>query len=131
MGTVGALALALGLAFGLGGRDTAGQIVAGWYQSGKQAAPKMSQAAGAMGDQASQQLGTMTQQAPPRPTLQPGMTRPEDTRAPSRMAGALEDGHTVRIDGSPSSADRTEVTSSDFSDVPAPEPRPLRTTQKE
>jgi len=32
MGLVGALALALGLAFGLGGRDTAGEIVKSWYQ---------------------------------------------------------------------------------------------------
>ena len=31
MGLVGAFALALGLAFGLGGRETAGQIVASWY----------------------------------------------------------------------------------------------------
>jgi hypothetical protein len=45
MGLVGALALALGLAFGLGGRDTAGQIVAGWYHTGQQAAPKLEQTA--------------------------------------------------------------------------------------
>lgn len=31
MGLVGALALALGLAFGLGGRETAGKLVASWY----------------------------------------------------------------------------------------------------
>ena len=37
--TVGALALALALAFGLGGRETAAEIVRGWYQRGKQAAP--------------------------------------------------------------------------------------------
>jgi Conserved TM helix len=45
MGFVGALALALGLAFGLGGRDTAGEIVQGWYRQTKEAAPKMKQAA--------------------------------------------------------------------------------------
>jgi Conserved TM helix len=45
MAVVGALALALGLAFGLGGRETAGQIVAGWYQKGQQAAPKVAKAA--------------------------------------------------------------------------------------
>ena len=45
MGLVGALALALGLAFGLGGRETAGQLVASWYQKGEQAAPKLGQAA--------------------------------------------------------------------------------------
>ncbi len=45
MATVGALALALGLAFGLGGRETAAQILSGWYQKGQQAAPKLAQAA--------------------------------------------------------------------------------------
>lgn len=47
MATVGAIALALGLAFGLGGRDTAGQIVRDWYQAGRGAAPKIERAAGA------------------------------------------------------------------------------------
>src|ERR687883_36700 len=45
MAVVGAVALALGLAFGLGGRETAAQIVRGWYDKGQQAAPKMAQAA--------------------------------------------------------------------------------------
>ncbi len=45
MAVVGALALALGLAFGLGGRETAGQIVASWYQKGQEAAPKVAKAA--------------------------------------------------------------------------------------
>lgn len=45
MGLVGALALALGLAFGLGGRDTAGQIVEGWYRRGRNAQPKLERAA--------------------------------------------------------------------------------------
>jgi hypothetical protein len=47
MGFVGALALALGLAFGLGGRDTAAEIVRTWYQRGRSAAPKVAQAADA------------------------------------------------------------------------------------
>lgn len=47
MGFVGALALAAGLAFGLGGRETAGEIVSEWYQQGKQAAPKVARAADA------------------------------------------------------------------------------------
>ena len=47
MGLIGALALALGLAFGLGGRDTAAEIVRGWYERGQQAAPKVQQAANA------------------------------------------------------------------------------------
>ena len=47
MGFVGALALAAGLAFGLGGRETAGEIVSEWYQQGKQAAPTVARAADA------------------------------------------------------------------------------------
>jgi Mechanosensitive ion channel, conserved TM helix len=47
MATVGAVALALGLAFGLGGRETAGQIVAGWYRQSQQAAPRLVQPTGA------------------------------------------------------------------------------------
>jgi len=50
-GFVAALALAAGLAFGLGGRETAGQIVQHWYQKGQEAAPKMAQAADAAGQQ--------------------------------------------------------------------------------
>jgi hypothetical protein len=42
---VGALALAIGLAFGLGGRDTAGQIVQNWYRRGQSARPKIERAA--------------------------------------------------------------------------------------
>jgi len=45
MGLVGALALALGLAFGLGGRETAAEMVANWYHAGAGAAPKLQQAA--------------------------------------------------------------------------------------
>jgi hypothetical protein len=52
MGFVGALALALGLAFGLGGRDTAAEIVRSWYQSGREAAPKVGRAAAAARERA-------------------------------------------------------------------------------
>ncbi len=45
MATVGAIALALGLSFGLGGRETAAEIVRGWYSRGQQAAPQVAQAA--------------------------------------------------------------------------------------
>ena len=45
MGFVGALALAAGLAFGLGGRDTAGRIVDNWYRRGREAQPRMERAA--------------------------------------------------------------------------------------
>jgi hypothetical protein len=45
MGFIGALALAAGLAFGLGGRETAGQIVQNWYNRGRANQPKMERAA--------------------------------------------------------------------------------------
>lgn len=50
MGMVGAVALAAGLAFGLGGRDTAGEIVKKWHQQALAARPKMEAAASNMPD---------------------------------------------------------------------------------
>lgn len=47
MAIVFAVALAAGLAFGLGGRETAAEIVDTWRQKGKEAAPKMGDAADA------------------------------------------------------------------------------------
>ena len=65
MATVGAVALALGLAFGLGGRETAGQIVAGWYRQSQEAAPKLVQAA----DAAQQPAGASGGRSPSRRTV--------------------------------------------------------------
>lgn len=45
MATVGAVALALGLSFGLGGRDTAAAVVRRWYERGGQKAPQLGRAA--------------------------------------------------------------------------------------
>jgi hypothetical protein len=45
MGFIGALALAAGLAFGLGGRETAARIVDNWYRRGRENAPRMERAA--------------------------------------------------------------------------------------
>jgi hypothetical protein len=45
MAFVGALALAAGLAFGLGGRDTAAQIVQDWYRQTREARPRIERAA--------------------------------------------------------------------------------------
>ena len=59
MGTVGALALALGLAFGLGAKDTAGKIVQGWYDKAQEAAPKLADA----GEAGKQQAQEMKEQA--------------------------------------------------------------------
>jgi hypothetical protein len=56
MGFVAALALALGLAFGLGGRDTAAQIVQAWYRRGQSAAPQMREAAEHMQQQTAERV---------------------------------------------------------------------------
>lgn len=50
MAVVGAMALALGLAFGLGGRETASEIVRNWYRKGRENAERLSSAADAAGD---------------------------------------------------------------------------------
>lgn len=50
MAVVGALALALGLAFGLGGRDTASQIVRNWYSRGRQNTDQLERTANAVRD---------------------------------------------------------------------------------
>lgn len=55
MATVGALALAVGLAFGLGGRETAGRLLNDWYERGRQAKPRLQQAGHAMHDPMQQQ----------------------------------------------------------------------------
>ena len=47
MALVGAVALALGLAFGLGGRDVAGYMWAQWHQTGRGAVQRMEQKAAA------------------------------------------------------------------------------------
>ena len=52
MATVGAVAVAFALAFGLGGRETAAAIVRSWYEQGQQAAPKLGEAADAVSRQA-------------------------------------------------------------------------------
>ena len=62
MAVVGAAALALGLAFGLGGRDTASEIVRNWYRRGQEAAPRIQQAAGTAADMATDATASMTQE---------------------------------------------------------------------
>jgi hypothetical protein len=52
MGLVGAVSLALGLAFGLGGRDTAAQIVRDWHGAVREAAPKIETAGELTADEA-------------------------------------------------------------------------------
>lgn len=50
MAVVGAVALALGLSFGLGGRETAGEIVRNWYLKGQQNRDRIAHAADVVGE---------------------------------------------------------------------------------
>jgi hypothetical protein len=45
MAVVGAVALALGLAFGIGGRETAGEMVREWYERSRRPTPRAGEAA--------------------------------------------------------------------------------------
>jgi Conserved TM helix len=90
MATVGALALALGLAFGLGGRETAAEIVRGWYRGAQEAAPKLQRAASEARDQATMSAEsmrtarTMDGEMGRRPTeVPPAYSEPTST-APAR-----------------------------------------------
>lgn len=60
MAFVGAIALGLGLAFGLGGRETAGRIVSNWYNTAQDKGDKLAHAAEAGGRMASEQASRMT-----------------------------------------------------------------------
>src|SRR3712207_1445640 len=95
MATVGALALALGLAFGLGGRETAGEIVRSWYQRSQQAAPQLAQAASAAQQQVQSSASNLTAGAaqPSSPTPAPAPTAHSPAVTASRT---LEDGTTQR-----------------------------------
>jgi len=72
MAAVGAVALALGLSFGLGGRDTAGEIVRKWYIRGQEQKPRIERAASAAGDMAGDMTSSGTAHAQPGPNAEPG-----------------------------------------------------------
>jgi len=117
MATVGAVALALGLAFGLGGRETAGRIVSGWYEQSSGAGQKLAVAADAAGTQARQMADSDSSSSTDRPT-------PTQVRSVIRPATA----------STPMDEPRTR----DGGGVPpvqsAPDPnfgRPLRNTQND
>ena len=63
MAVVGALALGLGLAFGLGGRETAGEIVRKWYEKGQERSGQMKALAESAGDQVRRGEGMREQPA--------------------------------------------------------------------
>lgn len=75
MGTVALLVLALGLSFGLGGRDLAATLLQKWYAESKAKAPPMREAAQAAADM-SRDGGSH-----PDPTLPPDGPRPHGYRS--------------------------------------------------
>lgn len=75
MATVGALALALGLSFGLGGRDTAAMIVRNWYDKSQEAAPKVASASERMQLRAEDRASKGGQPAPSTGTTSPSTER--------------------------------------------------------
>jgi hypothetical protein len=89
MGFVGALALAAGLAFGLGGRETAGRIVANWYAQSGGMSDKLARAA----DAAREQSDSMSEQPPIRPAERAVEFVPAHVGADDR---AYDDGDTIR-----------------------------------
>lgn len=64
MATVGAVALALGLSFGLGGRETAGEIIRNWYSKGQEKKEQIKEAASSAGDIARNQTAPATINTP-------------------------------------------------------------------
>jgi hypothetical protein len=119
MGTVGALALALGLAFGLGGRDTAGRIVANWYARSGGTADRLARAADSASMQTRQMTGSSSFDQAEEHRSMPAADR---AAAPVGVDDRAF-GETSRIDG-------------DFSPTrqSAPDPnfgRPLRGTQND
>jgi hypothetical protein len=59
MAVVGAIALGMGLAFGLGGRETAGEILRKWYSKAQEKSGQMKEMANNMGDQTRDRIDDM------------------------------------------------------------------------
>jgi len=75
---VGAVALATGLAFGLGGRDVAAQMWKRWYDTGRGAATKMEELAATTSQEQEQAAERQTTyQSVPPPPIAPYQVRHE------------------------------------------------------
>lgn len=64
MAFVGAIALGAGLAFGLGGRETAGRVIEGWYRRRQELAHRAQETAGAAGEMAREQRASGSPREP-------------------------------------------------------------------
>lgn len=71
MAVVGSVALAAGLAFGLGGRDTAGEIVRRAYERSREQAPRIARAGEAASERAVREKAERERHAPPPPIVPP------------------------------------------------------------
>src|SRR6185437_11014376 len=76
MATVGAVAVAFALAFGLGGRETAAQIVQDWYRHRQEAESRLGQAASAATAQARDSGRTAANGMPESPSTLSRPARP-------------------------------------------------------
>jgi len=98
MGFVGALALAAGLAFGLGGRETAARIVSNWYNQSSGVSARLTRAADAAGDQTQRMAGQPSMRTSGDAEVIPAA--PSRARVPTTAHGGLDDriddGDTVR-----------------------------------
>ena len=74
IGLVATLVLAFGLAFGLGGQQTAAQITQGWYEKGRQTTPKIAEKVKQA--EADQDAGTEPSAPPSTPPTPPTTTEP-------------------------------------------------------
>lgn len=75
MAFVGAIAVAVGLAFGLGGRDTAAEIVRSWYGTVQQKSGQIGRSADAIERRTAENVGTFGDRSP--------QLRPGDRRHPT------------------------------------------------
>lgn len=73
IGLVATVALAAGLAFGLGGQQTAARITEGWYESGRQASRKVAVYAQSQSSESDTPAGAAAQ-PPPAPQAEPPIT---------------------------------------------------------
>ncbi len=80
MAIVGALALAIGLAFGLGGRETAAKIVSTWYAKGQEKSEDIRKLVDAAGDQVTAGTPAAGGQRPTGGYPQGGNPQPADKR---------------------------------------------------
>lgn len=94
MAVVGAIALALGPSFGLGGRETAAEIVRNWYVKGREGGQKIANTAAATGSappREAQGGGASTmhrEQQPPQPSSSPNSpysSQPSDPKSRGNM----------------------------------------------